>query len=106
MKRLATLVIATLFLAGCSSVLTATRDTPMEGNQGTRTLGSTLDDQLIETRAGVNIAKAHLDLESASRVSVTSYNGIVLLAGQVAPPGTEGPGRTGRQECATRQGRP
>ncbi len=83
MKRLATLVIATLLLAGCSSVLTATRDTPMEGNQGTRTLGSTLDDQLIETRAGVNIAKAHLDLERASRVSVTSYNGIVLLAGQV-----------------------
>lgn len=69
MKRLATLVIATLFLAGCSSVLTATRDTPMEGNQGTRTLGSTLDDQLIETRAGVNIAKAHRGPLKAPRAS-------------------------------------
>lgn len=83
MKRLGILLLASLVLAGCSSVLTATRDTPMEGNQGTRTIGSTIDDQLIETRAGVNIAKAHIDLESSSRVSVTSYNGVVLLAGQV-----------------------
>lgn len=75
--------IATLLLAGCSPVLTATRDAPLEGNQGTRTLGSTIDDQLIETRATVNIAKAHLELERDARFSVTSYNGVVLLAGQV-----------------------
>lgn len=83
MKRLGIMLLAAVVLSGCSSVLTATRDTPMQGNQGTRTLGSTIDDQLIETRASVNIAKAHLDLESSSRVSVTSYNGVVLLAGQV-----------------------
>ncbi|MBQ0742658.1 MAG: BON domain-containing protein [Pseudomonas sp.] len=83
MKRLGILIVTTMMLAGCSSVLTAARDTPLEGNQGTRTIGSTIDDQLIETRASVNIAKAHLDLERSSRVSVTSYNGVVLLAGQV-----------------------
>lgn len=74
-------VVATL--AGCSGVLTATRDTPMEGNHGTRTLGSTIDDQLIETRAGVNIAKADVALERDARIVVTSFNGVVLLAGQV-----------------------
>lgn len=74
-------VVATL--TGCSGVLTATRDTPMEGNHGTRTLGSTIDDQLIETRTGVNIAKADIALERDSRVVVTSFNGVVLLAGQV-----------------------
>ena len=78
-----TAVLLALTLAGCSTVLTATRDTPMESNLGTRTLGSSIDDQLIETRASVNIAKAHPDLESEARYSVTSYNGVVLLAGQV-----------------------
>jgi osmotically-inducible protein OsmY len=82
MTRFAVALLA-LTLAGCSGVLTATRDTPMEANYGTRTLGSSIDDQLIETRASVNIAKAHPDLESEARFSVTSYNGVVLLAGQV-----------------------
>src|SRR5690606_35898065 len=78
-----TAVLLALTLAGCSGVLTATRETPMEPNYGTRTLGSSIDDQLIETRASVNIAKAHPDLEAQSRFSVTSYNGVVLLTGQV-----------------------
>lgn len=82
MIRLTTLALIVL-LAGCSNVLTATRSTPMEGNPGTRTLGSSIDDQLIETRASVNIAKADEALEKSSRVQVTSYNGVVLLAGQV-----------------------
>lgn len=76
-------VVLALSLVGCSSVLTATRNTPMQSNHGTRTLGSSIDDQLIETRTSVNIAKAHPDLESEARFSVTSYNGVVLLTGQV-----------------------
>lgn len=76
-------VLLALTLAGCSGVLTATRDTPMQSNYGTRTLGSSIDDQLIETRASVNIAKAHPDLESEARFDVISYNGVVLLVGQV-----------------------
>lgn len=70
-------------LAGCGSILSATRDTPIESNKGTRTIGSTIDDQLIETKTAVNIAKAHIDLERDSRISVISYNGVVLLTGQV-----------------------
>ncbi|HDZ56594.1 MAG TPA: BON domain-containing protein [Pseudomonas xinjiangensis] len=70
-------------LAGCSSILTAARDEPFEGSPGTRTIGSTIDDQLIETRIDVNVAKSHIDLERSARVEVTSFNGVVLLAGQV-----------------------
>jgi len=68
--------------SGCSSVLTATRDGPIDDNRGTRTIGSKIDDSLIETKAAVNIAKAHPDLESGSNIVVASYNGVVLLAGQ------------------------
>lgn len=71
-----------LAASGCSSVLTATRDAPINDNRGTRTIGSTIDDSLIETKAAVNIAKAHPDLDKGSRVVVASYNGVVLLAGQ------------------------
>ncbi|MBA1276939.1 MULTISPECIES: BON domain-containing protein [Pseudomonadaceae] len=72
----------TLAVTGCSSVLTATRDDPINDNRGTRTIGSKIDDSLIETKAAVNIAKAHADLDKASHIVVASYNGVVLLAGQ------------------------
>lgn len=81
--KLAICLLLITSLAGCGSILSATRDTPIESNKGTRTIGSSIDDQLIETKTSVNIAKAHIDLERESRISVISYNGVVLLAGQV-----------------------
>ncbi|WAN08976.1 BON domain-containing protein [Stutzerimonas balearica] len=80
LRALATTLCLTL--AGCSSVLTAARDEPIADNRGTRTIGSTIDDSLIETKAAVNIAKAHPDLDQNSHIVVASYNGVVLLAGQ------------------------
>ncbi|MDD0973099.1 BON domain-containing protein [Pseudomonas fontis] len=71
-----------LSLTGCSSVLTATRDTPIEDDRGTRTFGSKIDDSLIETKVAVNVAKASPDLDQNSHIVVSSFNGIVLLAGQ------------------------
>ena len=49
LRALATTLCLTL--AGCSSVLTATRDTPIEDDRGTRTFGSKIDDSLIETKS-------------------------------------------------------
>jgi osmotically-inducible protein OsmY len=71
-----------LSLTGCSSVLTATRDKPIEDDRGTRTFGSKIDDSLIETKVSVNVAKASPDLDKSSHIVVSSFNGIVLLAGQ------------------------
>ncbi|WP_425220916.1 BON domain-containing protein [Pseudomonas sp.] len=79
----APVIALSLLLASCSSVLTATRDTPIEDNHGTRTFGSTIDDQLIETKVAVNVNKADTAIESDGRIVATSYNGVVLLAGQV-----------------------
>ncbi|WP_312272500.1 BON domain-containing protein [Pseudomonas sp.] len=71
----------TVVLSGCSGFLSATRDDPIADNRGTRTIGSKIDDSLIETKAKVNISKANPDLDK-SHIVVVSYNGVVLLAGQ------------------------
>jgi len=71
-----------LSITGCSSVITATRDKPIDDDRGTRTFGSKIDDSLIDTKVAVNVAKANPDLDNNSHIVVTSYNGIVLLAGQ------------------------
>lgn len=81
--RLSALLLAcSLVASGCSSVVNATRDDPIQDDRGTRTLGKRIDDSLIETKASVNIAKAHPELAQGSRIIVTSFNGVVLLAGQ------------------------
>ncbi|MNO74244.1 Osmotically-inducible protein Y precursor [compost metagenome] len=71
-----------LGLSGCSSVINASREAPIEDDRGTRTLGSKIDDSLIETKVAVNVAKANPDLDKNSHIVVSSFNGIVLLAGQ------------------------
>jgi osmotically-inducible protein OsmY len=69
-------------LSGCTQILTATTDTPIAEDPGSRSLGSYLDDEIIETKALVNIRKTDPALQSA-RIAVTSHNGIVLLTGNV-----------------------
>ncbi|MCG8294948.1 MULTISPECIES: BON domain-containing protein [Pseudomonas] len=82
-KRLGLMALTLcLSLSGCSSVLTSTRNSPIEDDRGTRTIGSKIDDSLIETKVSVNIAKANPELDKGSHVVVSSYNGVVLLAGQ------------------------
>lgn len=72
---------ATLMLGGCAAILTGANDKPIEEDPGSRSFGSVIDDQTIETTATVNIRKTNPALENAN-VVVTSYNGIVLLSGQ------------------------
>jgi osmotically-inducible protein OsmY len=69
-------------LAGCSGVISATTDKPIESDPSSRSFGSMIDDSLIETTATVNIRKASPQLENAHVVPI-SYNGVLLLAGQV-----------------------
>ena len=69
-------------LGGCASVMDATSDGPIRQYQGSRTLGSALDDEHIEDITAVNIKKADQRLRAA-HFAVVSYNGVVLLVGQV-----------------------
>lgn len=71
-----------LMLGGCAAILTETNDKPIENDPGSRSFGTVLDDQAIETTATVNIRKTAPALKEAN-VIVNSYNGIVLLSGQV-----------------------
>ncbi len=75
-------LVLTTALAGCSTVLEATHDGPIQQDPGKRSLGTYMDDQKIETVTTVNINKAHPDLKAAN-INVNAFNGIVLLTGQV-----------------------
>lgn len=80
---LCTTLILALIIGGCSTVVNTTREKPISDNLGKRTWGAQIDDSLIETKVAVNVAKADPKLDSDSRIVVVSYNGVVLLAGQV-----------------------
>lgn len=77
-----TIAFASLVFSGCTSIISATTDEPIQIDPGKRSLGVKIDDQQIETIAAVNINKAHPMLDDAP-VSVHSFNAVVLLVGQV-----------------------
>lgn len=80
--RLLTLLAIVALSSACSSMIGAGRDEPMPDNEDDRSWGRMMDDEAIETKALVNIRKADQQLEDA-HIVVVSFNGIVLLAGQV-----------------------
>ncbi len=80
--RGASVVALTVLVGACSTVLSETNDRPIQEDPGRRSFGSVIDDQSIETTATVNIRKTDSALERAN-VAVISYNGSVLLTGQV-----------------------
>lgn len=77
------LLLCSFLLSGCSNILSATSDESIRLNPGKRTFGAFIDDEQIETIAYVNLDKASASLKQAN-VNVTSFNGVVLLTGQVA----------------------
>jgi osmotically-inducible protein OsmY len=81
-RPLIAMVMASTLLTGCSSIISATREEPIREDKTSRTLGSYLEDEAIETKTLVNISKGSEAL-ALSHVNVVSYNGQVLLVGQV-----------------------
>ena len=78
------LLFAFLFtLSSCASVISATTGgQPVPEDRGRRSVGTMMDDGTIETMIEVNLRAADPALREA-HVSVTSFNRIVLLVGQV-----------------------
>jgi len=76
------MVLASTVLTGCSSLVSATREEPIQEDQGSRTLGRYLEDESIETKTLVNISKGSQAL-AQSHINVVSYNAQLLLIGQV-----------------------
>lgn len=69
-------------LSGCARVIHATTSDPVQISTNKRSLGTKLNDDKLETYARVNILKADAAFENA-RVNIDSFNGFVLLTGQV-----------------------
>lgn len=84
MKPLTTLLLITVLglTSGCGSLLATLNTGPIEENPTARTLGQIIEDDNIETKAVVNIHAANQAFHE-SHINVVSYNGFVLLAGQV-----------------------
>lgn len=71
-----------ILVSGCSTIVEATHDGPIQTDPGERSFGTVIDDQKLETIIQVNIAKADPALKN-SNIHATSFNGVVLLTGQV-----------------------
>ena len=71
-----------VLLNGCSTVIDATTSEPIDMDPNRRTTGTAIDDSQIETIANVNLKKAHPEVKKAP-ITVTSYNRVVLLTGQI-----------------------
>ncbi len=80
--RFFTVFMMLVALSACAPVMDATSDGPIRQNPGTRTLGAVLDDDRIEDVALVNIKKVGPEMRKG-HISVISFNGVVLLVGQV-----------------------
>lgn len=80
--RTALFILISTAMTACTQIVGATHEGPIQDDPGSRSIGSYIDDQIIETKVSVNIQKAHEAFAQAS-INVNSHNGIVLLTGQV-----------------------
>ena len=82
LKRLTLILIFTLpLLSGCVAAIATTAVVGTDMATDRRTTGSYIEDQAIELKASKAMAKNET-LQKSSNVSVTSFNRVVLLAGQ------------------------
>jgi osmotically-inducible protein OsmY len=79
---IALLCCGALLQSGCSSLLAKMDAQPVVDTPEERTLGRMVEDEVIENKAVINIHAANDAFDDAHLV-VVSYNGYVLLAGQV-----------------------
>lgn len=77
------LLCAILHITACSTIIGKINgEQPLGIDQAQRSFGRMIDDQIIETYIASNIFNANTDFQ-ISNIVVTSFNGIVLLVGQV-----------------------
>lgn len=79
---LLTLSLSTL-LSGCGNLLASMEANAIEDDPGERTMGQWIEDDNIETKAIVNIHAADSAFDETHFI-VVSFNGYVLIAGQVS----------------------
>ncbi len=94
---------ACLATSACTTIVDATTDGPIRVDPTKRSFGSYIDDKNIQTVVSVNIKKATKQKPNMN-INVHSFNGVVLLIGQVPTTKTrEIVGDTARAEPRVRQ---
>lgn len=94
---------AAILTSGCTTIVDATTDGPIKTDPTKRSFGSIIDDQNLETIVAVNIKKATQGKPNVN-INVHSFNGVILLIGQVPTTKTrEIAGDTARNEPRVRQ---
>ena len=88
MKKLIPIVASCFLFSGCTTVISAAIDEPIQANVGSRTFGNVVSDQLIEEITAVNLNKTSEILKTA-HINVTTFNGTSLLTGQVPNQATQ-----------------
>lgn len=78
----AMLICLTLALPGCGSILASLEAEPIADAPTERTLARQIEDESTENKAIVNLHAADSAFDDAN-LAVVSYNGYVLIAGQV-----------------------
>jgi osmotically-inducible protein OsmY len=82
-RWLAVLAVSFLALQGCVPAVVVGTTAGVAAAHDRRTLGSMIDDQNIELKAGVSIGMDDA-IKNLVHINVTSMNGIVLLTGEAA----------------------
>ena len=83
LTRLGLIFSFLFFLNSCATVISATTgDEGIQEDRGRRSMGAVVDDNRIETTIKVNLNAADEQLKKA-HINVVSFNGTVLMVGQV-----------------------
>ena len=82
---LSLITLAAAALQGCTPVVVGGAAASASAAHDRRTVGTFVEDQEIEIKA-FNIKNKHPEISDHSQISVTSYNLVVLLTGQVDDP--------------------
>ncbi len=77
------LLMVLFSLSGCAALTKNMAQEPVDRDHGSRTFGAFVEDGNIERKVKVNLARASESLDQ-SHIVVVSFNGNVLLAGEVA----------------------
>ena len=82
MRIFAALLTSMFLLSGCTTVVDSVTSEPIEPDPSSTSVGTAIDDIKMDTFIGVNVKKAHPDLDK-SHINVNVINRVVLLTGEV-----------------------
>ena len=82
LKSLLLLLVTVSLLQGCATAIVAGATTAASINHDRRSAGSVIDDQGIEFKAASALS-SNKEIYDQSHINVTSYNGIVLITGEI-----------------------